>query len=181
MLLIFFLMASSISIDKGLARVLPPADNESEQLVAHVERSHALAITITADGKCLVDENAIDVNSLHSIASKFVLEQGTDHVIVVESNPEARYETYFAVQNQLANAYREARQQMAKITYGKAYDELNESQRQTVREKCPQHIAEPVTEPTTTTAASTATTATASASGVVAKSASSNPPVLKTK
>ncbi|MCR5131409.1 MAG: biopolymer transporter ExbD [Prevotella sp.] len=149
MLLIFFLVASSVSVDKGLARVLPPVDDETEQVVAQVERSKALAIEITADGRCLVDENEIDANTLHTIASKFIQQQGSDHVIVVESSPEAQYDIYFTVQNQLANAYREARRQMAQATYGKPYDELNESQRQSIREKCPQHIAEPLAVPST--------------------------------
>ena len=147
MLLIFFLVASSVSIDKGLQRMLPPIDNASEPVVAQVEREHALAITITAQNQCLVEKEPVQVGQLHAVVGKFLLEQGSEHVIVVDSDPTARYETYFAIQNQLAAAYQEARHQLARNIYGQDFDQLNASQQQAIRQQCPQHIAE-VSNPT---------------------------------
>ncbi|HEY9551544.1 MAG TPA: biopolymer transporter ExbD, partial [Prevotella sp.] len=47
MLLIFFLVTTSMDVDKGLLRQLPPAQNNQEQQVSEVEKSTLMAIKIT--------------------------------------------------------------------------------------------------------------------------------------
>ena len=38
MLLIFFLVTTSMDIEKGIVRQMPPADNQQEQVETHVEK-----------------------------------------------------------------------------------------------------------------------------------------------
>ena len=49
MLLIFFLVASSMDLDKGLARVLPPVDDEEQKVETLVERDQLFTISLTAN------------------------------------------------------------------------------------------------------------------------------------
>ena len=52
MLLIFFLVTSSMDIDKGLARVLPPLDKQEQPLEALVERDQLLTVSISQNDEC---------------------------------------------------------------------------------------------------------------------------------
>ena len=115
MLLIFFLVASSMDLDKGLARVLPPVDDEEQKVETLVERDQLFTISLTANNQYVLND------------------------------PAASYDAYFAIQNELAAVYRDVRNTLSRKTYGKGYAQLNESQRETIRQQCPQRIAENLT------------------------------------
>ena len=71
MLLIFFLVASSMDLDKGITRLLPPSDKVEEQQEMQVERDKLIALTIT-------EENTLTLSNL-----EWTLQQGdTDRVMV---------------------------------------------------------------------------------------------------
>ena len=142
MLLIFFLVASSMDLDKGLARVLPPADNEEQKVETLVERDQLFTITLTADNKYLLNDQPIDLPTFHRQAADFMLKKGAEHIIMIDAAPTASYDAYFAIQNELAAVYRDVRNLLAHNTYGKGYAQLNESQRAAIRQQCPQRIAE---------------------------------------
>ena len=132
MLLIFFLVASSMDLDKGLARVLPPVD----------ERDQLFTISLTANNQYVVNDQTVDLPTFHQQAADFMLKKGADHIMMIDADPAASYDAYFAIQNELAAVYRDVRNTLSRKTYGKGYAQLNESQRETIRQQCPQRIAE---------------------------------------
>ncbi len=141
MLLIFFLVTTNMDVDKGLSRQLPPPDKQEQQL-SQVERGTLLTIAVTADNRLLVDGKAMAVGSVGPVAEDFVRRVGRKHLIKVEAAPEADYDTYFQLQNQLVKAYARLRDEAARKTFGKPYGRLSEAQRDRVREAVPQRIAE---------------------------------------
>ena len=65
MLLIFFLVTTSMDVDKGLFRVLPsPEPQKLEQQETTVDKSTLLALHVTAQNQLLVNDKPQNVNKL---------------------------------------------------------------------------------------------------------------------
>ena len=141
MLLIFFLVTTNMDVDKGLTRQLPPADKQ-EQQVSQVEKGTLMTLTITKDNALLVDGKPTPVNKVCGLAEAFVRRVGRKHLVKIEAAPEANYDIYFQLQNQLVMAYGRLRNEAAMKTYGKRFAKLTEEQRNHVKDICPQRIAE---------------------------------------
>ena len=141
MLLIFFLVASSMDIDKGITRLLTPADQQEEQQM-QVLREQLVTLDITADNQLLLNGQAVRVEELRSQLAGKIADIGREHLIALNADPAATYDTYFKVQNEIAGAYKDVRTQLARQRYGKPYARLTEEQREAIRKECPQRIAE---------------------------------------
>lgn len=107
MLLIFFLVTTSMDSDYGLRRQLPPQDNVEEVRAVDVERDKVMTITISPADSILVNDTLItsDRQLVQRIASH-VRNVGEDHVIELQASRQASYDTYFHLQNILVNTYR---------------------------------------------------------------------------
>ena len=101
MLLTFFLVTTSMDVDRGLVRQLPPLDNEQEQNaeVVEVERANTMAFAIDANGKLTLDAQPINMSQVRSRVAEFVGKRGEHHVISIDTDPAADYNTYFALEN----------------------------------------------------------------------------------
>lgn len=143
MLLIFFLVTTSMDVDKGLSRQLPPPDPEKqEETPTVVDKQNLMALHLTADNKLLMNEKPIQVTKLQDKALQFIQRLGKKHIISLESDREADYNLYFQMQNQLMAAYAEWRNIYAQKHYGKPYKRLSTEDKEKVKEACPQRITE---------------------------------------
>lgn len=142
MLLIFFLVTTSMDSDKGLSRRLPPADKTERQEETTVDQGALLRLQITADGRVLVDGKPVEATELRHRINVFIERVGRKHLISVDCDPHARYDTYFFLQNEMTAAYRIWRERVARKRYGRSYDGLSPAQRDEVNALCPQRIAE---------------------------------------
>lgn len=141
MLLIFFLVTTNMDIDKGLRRQLPPASRQSSE-ESYAEKGTTMSLRITADSRLLIDDKPFDVRKLRNRVMAFVSRVGKRHLITISTDPDASYNAYFQVQNELMAAYRLLRDQTSMRLYGKAYAALSPEQKDKVRDECPQRIAE---------------------------------------
>ncbi len=141
MLLIFFLVTTNMDVDKGLTRQLPSAEKQEQQL-SQVMRGTMMTLVITRDNALLVDGKPTSVHKMCGLAENFVRRVGKKHLIKIQASPEAEYDIYFQLQNQLAMAYSRLRNEVALKTYGRTYAKLTDAQREQVKERCPQRIAE---------------------------------------
>lgn len=141
MLLIFFLVTTNMDVDKGLQRQLPPADKQ-ESKQSYVAKGTTLALSITADNKLMIDEKPFSINKLRGRIVAFVRQVGKKHLITLAVDPSSDYDTYFHVQNELVAAYRDLRDATSLQMYGKRYNALSQSERDKVKDACPQRIAE---------------------------------------
>lgn len=64
------------------------------------------------------------------------------HVISLQNDRGTRYQAYIDVQNELAAAYNELRDELAKQKWGKTFAELNEEQQEAIQMIYPQKISE---------------------------------------
>ena len=143
MLLIFFLVTTSMDVDKGLFRILPsPEPEKQERQETMVDKSTLMALHVTDNHQLLLNDHPTDVRLLKNEIVKFVHRLGTRHLISIESDREASYDLYFQMQDQIMMAYNQIRDEYAQKHYGKNYASLEESQKEIVRKACPQRITE---------------------------------------
>jgi len=143
MLLIFFLVTTSMDVDKGLLRQLPsPEPQKKEQQQTMVDKANLMALRLTAGDTLLVNDKPMKVSQLKEETIRFVHHLGKKHLISIESDRDADYNLYFQMQNQLMEAYSQLRNETAQKKYHRDYALLNNDQKEQVRNICPQRITE---------------------------------------
>jgi len=141
MLLIFFLVTSSMDTDKGLLRQLPPLPQEQIP-PTDVRKDHVMQVTLDAHDQLAVDGTLITPQQLHDQIVAFVAADRAEHVISIHTDRATTYEAYFRMQNAIVAAYAQLREAYAHERFGKGYGELVEEQRDEVNQYYPQRISE---------------------------------------
>ena len=99
LLLIFFLVTTTIDTDKGLGIVLPPpGDIEIE-----IRKENILNCLINSQGKVLLDEEPISVAQIHRIVGQ-KMRKNDKLIISVKAHPKTAYNDYVRVIDQLKMA-----------------------------------------------------------------------------
>lgn len=143
MLLIFFLVTTSMDSDKGLGRQLPPLSPDQKEVVQDVDRSKVLTIHLSKGGKITIGDKASSIDdSMRKDVRHFVMAKGRLHIIEVEVDRDADYDSYFHLQNQIVRAYTELRNAAAMKLYNRTYEDCSEEQRENIMKMYPQRIQE---------------------------------------
>lgn len=142
MLLIFFLVTTSMDPDRGITRELPPIDKKSENTPTNVAKDKTLRLRIDEQGRLYCDDHPMALGSLKDSVENVVARGGKDHVIQLRTERNTSYDAYFHVQNGIIAAYNELRNQKAEQAYGEPFDELNEPQKESIVRLVPQKISE---------------------------------------
>jgi biopolymer transport protein ExbD len=99
LLLIFFLVTTTIDTDKGLGIVLPPpGDMEIE-----IRKDNIMNCLINSQGKVLLDEEPTNIDQIHRIVGE-KLRANNKLVISVKAHPKTAYNDYVKVIDQLKRA-----------------------------------------------------------------------------
>ena len=165
LLLIFFLITTSMDTDRGLARRLPPPPENKEQLDdIVVKERNVLQVRINANDQLMVGSDYLTVEELRDRAKEFIANPYNEanlpekhekeiphfgkvmitdmHVISLQNDRGTSYQAYIDVQNELVAAYNELRNELAQEKWQKNYSELTLDQQEAVREYYPQKISE---------------------------------------
>jgi biopolymer transport protein ExbD len=163
LLLIFFLVTTTMSKDKGIPMLLPPHVDEPE--VADVHERNTLNVLVNKSDLLLVKGDMLDVSLLKEFTVRFLKNDGRSPdlpessekaVISIETHRGTSYDIYIQILNEIKAAYRECRDEYAKSLYNKTYaeikgiadDPLSEKRKRykamakTVRKKYPMRISE---------------------------------------
>ena len=167
LLLIFFLVTTSMDVNQGLARRLPapiPPDQKVED--KDINKRNLLVVKINSANQLMVQGQLLDIHQLRDKVKEFVLNENDDphlpevftdvdfgapigyakhtkqHVISVQNDVDTEYQAYLDVQNELVAAYNELRNECAQGYFHKAYNELSEDQQKQVMKVYPQKISE---------------------------------------
>ena len=98
LLLVFFLVTTTISMDKGISLVLPSEGNELE-----VNRKNIVNILMNESGKVLLDDKPTKVNAIKTIVEK-KLSVNPSLIFSVQTHPRTKYQDYLKVLDQLREA-----------------------------------------------------------------------------
>ncbi|WP_339751998.1 biopolymer transporter ExbD [uncultured Winogradskyella sp.] len=144
LLLIFFLVTTTIEKDKGLLRSLPPID-DSEVVPPIIKQKNLFTVLINRNNQLLVEDQQMELKGLRQAAIDFLDNGGStnaegkncdyckgarsssssDHpdkaIISMKHDRETTYEKYMDVQNELVAAYNFLREREAARLYKKYY------------------------------------------------------------
>ena len=146
MLLVFFLVTSSMDVDKGLGRKLSPPD-EPQQEQRDIRRSDVMQIRLDDADRLFVDEQPVTLRQLQQEVESFVASRQTDqHVIAVETARTTSYNAYFEMQNAVVAAYHHLRELMARRQYGHSFEQCSPDEREVIVTRYPLKISEGIQE-----------------------------------
>jgi biopolymer transport protein ExbD len=164
LLLIFFLVATTMDIDTGLSRKLPPMPEPgAQQDDKQIKERNIFVVLINKDDRLLVGGEEIDIRQLREKAKEFIANPNNDPtlpekivkdvpyfgnvevtkgIISLQNDNGTSYGMYIKVQNELAAAYNELRNELALGEFGKKMDQLTDEQQEGIRDIYPQIISE---------------------------------------
>lgn len=151
LLLIFFLVTTTIAEDKGILVKLPPWSDEEPDITKLKERN-VFSVLVNAQNQLLVREEPARIGELRERAKEFImnpsnrpdLAEGPKNAIISLKNDRGTdYETYLAVYNELKGAYDELWTELSERRYGEPYsEEMPFAQRKAIRDEIPMVLSE---------------------------------------
>ncbi len=150
LLLIFFLVTTTIEKDKGIARQLPPIEPPTETPPL-IKEKNLFIVNVNKDDQLLVEDNLMELKDLRQAAIDFLDNGGAPSgspeycnyckgarnpsssdnpdkaVISVQNDRLTSYEMYIAVQNELVAAYNFLRDRESQRLYGWKFTEVNKA------------------------------------------------------
>ena len=106
MLLVFFLVTSSMGSDRGLGRKLSPMDDPQRQEQQDISRSNVLEVRLDEHDVMYCDDRRVTRQELQQQVESFLASRMTDqYVIAVETDRKTSYNAYFEMQDSIVAAY----------------------------------------------------------------------------
>lgn len=164
-ILIFFLVTTSMDTDRGLARRLPePPEDKPQDDKPKIKKRNILVVYLNMYDQVMVGEELVQVNDVRRRTKEFIANPYNDeklpekkakdipffgsmmitdqHVVSLQNDRTTSYDLYIQVQNELVAAYNELRNELAQEKWRKDYAALDEEQQKAIRDVYPQRISE---------------------------------------
>ena len=172
LLLIFFLVATTMNTDTGLTRMLPPMPPEDQkQEEIKVKERNLFLVLISGSGNIMAGvpgkQELITLGQLKDKAKEFITNPLDDEnlpekidkeitlpdgstwvypvsegVVSLQTTRDTNYQSYLMVQNELTRAVNEVRDEVAQRKFGSKFAELNEEQSKAISTAVPLKISE---------------------------------------
>ncbi len=163
LLLTFFLMTSSINTDQGIARRLPPPLPPNQEKPPEVHKRNIFVVKINSMDQLLFDGEYGQINDLRERAKTFLgnpnnlsnlpekekmdipllgTMEVSKGVISLQNDRGTSYDMYIQVQNELAAAISEMRNELSNERFGRKYADLKDNQREAIDKAIPVAISE---------------------------------------
>ena len=130
LLLIFFLVTTTIEKDSGITRKLPPIEESEEDVI--IKQKNIFTVLINKNDQLLVEDEVMEIKNLRKAAVEFLDNNGdgscsfcqgkkdgasSDNpdkaIISLANDRETSYAAYISVQNELVAAYNQLRNRRA--------------------------------------------------------------------
>ena len=149
LLLIFFLVTTTIVVDKGIAVKLPPW--EKFPPIERLPDKNVFSVKVNANDELLIEGQIGDISDLKDLTKEFIMnplkredlpDKPTKAVISLQNDRGTAYETYLKVYNEIKAAYNELWNEATQRQFGKDYDKLSSEQQKNIRKVIPLVISE---------------------------------------
>lgn len=134
LLLIFFLVTTTINVDTGIGLVLPPPlDPEVEP--PPIKERNLMKILVNAEGLVLMDDQPSSLNEVKDKLVDFIKNPTSDPdlsespqlaIVSIKTVRETPYRIYIDMLDEVMGAYRELRDEASLANYGVPYNSLEE-------------------------------------------------------
>ena len=162
MLLIFFLVTTTMDVDSGIYRKLPQWVSE-DQKPPDINERNVFVVGINKNNDLFVEMEYASVDELKDRVIEFILNplnkanlseketqfyegigevERSKGVVSLTNDRGTDYGVYIAVQNELVAAFNEIRDDFCVARFGKKFDQLDEDMQELVREAVPTAISE---------------------------------------
>ena len=140
LLLIFYLVTTTMDTDKGINRKLPPIDDKLVQDPPPIKERNIFTVLVNSNDQLLVEDEYLEISELRAKAMEFIDNNGdgscayckgygistsSDNpvkaVISLQNDRGTSYGMYVKVQNELVAAYEDLREIYAENEYGRSY------------------------------------------------------------
>lgn len=152
LLLIFFLVTTTIDTDKGISIKLPPMPEENQpKNDIRIKERNVLQVLVNDNDMLLVNGQPLDIKGLKRRTKDFIDNPSKDPelsespqkaVISLKNDRGTSYNIYIQVHNELKAAYNELRDARARMLYGRGLDQLSESRQNEIKDFYRQVISE---------------------------------------
>ena len=164
LLLVFFLVTTTMDVDKGISRRLPPMPDENQKVEDQkINKRNIGIVRINQSDRIFVGSGPVDISELKDRIVEFITNPSGDPnlpekemtqiegigeypvakgVVSLQNDRGTSYSKYIAVQNEIVRAFNEIRDNFSEIQFGKKYNKLTEDQQAAVRKAIPQNISE---------------------------------------
>ena len=149
LLLIFFLVTTTIETDSGISRKLPPIEEDQEDVI--IKQRNIFTVLLNGKDQILVEDELMVLEDVRAAAIEFLDngggtgEDGCDYckgdrdpsssdnpdkaIISLKNERETSYAAYISIQNELVAAYTHLRNIRAEDLYGESYEEMMKNYR----------------------------------------------------
>ncbi len=144
LLLVFFLVATTIETDAGLSVVLPAWSEEAQDKTPWEDRN-VLSIQINSNDALLVEDEAAQVSDLKERTKQLILKEAESPqkaIVYIKSDHGTSYDQYIAVYNEIKAGYNQIWDDASMRKFGQHYEDLNKRAQKTIREVYPLVISE---------------------------------------
>jgi len=166
LLLIFFLITTTMDVDTGLQRRLPrlPDEDQQEETSDKIKERNVFVVLINKNDELLVENKPMDIHQLRQKAKDFIANPNNaenlpekeikelpffgsvyitkNPVISLRNDRGTSYGMYIRVQNELVAAKQELRDEISIQQFGEKFDELTEDQTEAVKQYYPSVLSE---------------------------------------
>ncbi|MDA3860461.1 MAG: biopolymer transporter ExbD [Melioribacteraceae bacterium] len=149
LLLLFFLVSTTIDVDTGIGMSLP--EFQEEQEFVPISKERLVTVNINKNGDVLLNGDVIAIpqiseNLKDRIVSKIELPSNKKLIVSIKTDRRTNYNLYIQALDQIVLAYSEVQETYSQQFYGKGLADLTpEEKRVVIKEKVPKiiSIAEP--------------------------------------
>jgi biopolymer transport protein ExbD len=150
LLLIFFLVTTTILEDKGILVRLPPWSDE-EPDIAKLKTRNVYSVLVNAQNQLLVRGEPTELRDLRENTKEFIINpQGLENlsesprkaIISLKNDRGTNYRTYLEVYNELRAAYNEIWDEQSRRQYGVGYEDIPIANKRAIRADFPLIISE---------------------------------------
>ena len=149
LLLIFFLVTTTILNETGIAVKLPPW--EDEPVPEQVSTRNTLLVKLNAENALMVEGMEISIHQLREQTKQFILNPTANPnlakspkkaVVSLQNDRSTKYSHYLEVYNELKGAYNDIWNEHANQRYGMAFSHLPKHHKKAIRADFPMVISE---------------------------------------
>ncbi|WP_111682567.1 ExbD/TolR family protein [Winogradskyella tangerina] len=161
LLLIFFLVTTTISADKGILRQLPSECLDINECIGTVAERNILRIELNHEQEIFIEDKVVQLEDIENLVKAFVDNNGlsqcdychgegksdsSDHpkeaVISLSHDALTKYHLFISVQDEITKAFYDLREAYIRVKFNKSPNEITDSEFKKVKSAYPFTVSE---------------------------------------
>lgn len=149
LLLIFFLVTTTIEVNKGILAKLPKWTEE--EIEVPLPDNRVFSVKVNAQNQILVEGELLKIEHLRETMKLFITNpqkrdnqpnRPKDAVISLQNDRGTAYKTYLSVYNEVIGGYNDLRDEAAEKQFGKPFKKLKKAEKEQIIDIYPMVISE---------------------------------------